>query len=163
MVFARYASESLEGAVRKTVWWLPLIGFLALLPAKPAWSAERYPGPYPAEVIRVADGAHFIARLRVFWGVLVETEISIIGIAAPAIHGACEAESTRAQLALETTKALLMIEPVTVYDVSPGPQGNRFKARVMNGAGVDVGAMLARGGYAQPDDDALDAANPWCP
>ncbi|MBP2312927.1 hypothetical protein [Azospirillum soli] len=95
-------------------------------------------------------------------GLLGKTDIGIISVATPAIHGACEAESARALLALQTTKALLMMEPVTVYDVSPGPQGSRFKARVMNGAGVDVGATLARSGYAQSDDDALDVTNPWC-
>ena len=132
---------------------------LILLAALPASAAERYPGPYRADVLAVVDGDTVRARVQVWPGQVAEGLIRIDGIDTPELRARCESERQRARQAREYLREMLRGRPL-VFDVRADKYGGRYIGRIVTAQGIDVAQGLIAAGLARPYAGGKRA--PWC-
>ncbi len=87
--------------------WL-ILPLAVALGAGGAEGAERMPGPFVANVLKVIDGDTLSVEVPVWLGVELSTKVRLRGIDAPELHGRCQQEKDRAAeakryLSAETT------------------------------------------------------------
>jgi endonuclease YncB( thermonuclease family) len=137
-----------------------LLTFIWLLAPGAARAAEpQRIGPIAAEVLGVHDGDTFRARAAIWPGISADTAVRLRGIDAPELAGKCPAERAAAIAARQALAALLGAR-VTLLEIAPDKYGGRIDARVLNAAGLDVGAAMIAAGHARPYDGR--ARGGWC-
>ena len=135
---------------------------LALAPVGAAELArEVLDGPVPVEVIRIIDGDTIVVRAHPWLGVFIETRVRLAGIDAPELRGRCDGEIALAGRARDRLTELLAGGSARLDDVRHDKYGGRVRARVLDGNGVDVGAVLVAAGLARPYHG--ERRRPWCP
>lgn len=119
------------------------------------------PGPIPAAVLRVVDGDTLTVRARIWINQDLETSVRILGIDAPELHGACEAERSRAKAAREFLERRTENRIVVLHEITNDKYGGRVVARVITESGEDLGALLLDQGLAHVYD-GRGAKEKWC-
>lgn len=117
-------------------------------------------GAFLAAVLVVVDGDTFKARVPVWDGVEITTAVRLRGIDTPEIHGKCQAEKDKAQLAKKRLTELLAGGQAELRDIQPDKFAGRVDADVVV-AGVLVSTVLVNEGLARPYLGG--ARQGWCP
>ena len=167
---ATFALGSVVGAALKPAVTLP-----AAAPMKPAVVAAPAgdaalaaplarrldPGLiYPAEVVRVIDGDTFEARVRVWPGLDVDTNVRLRGIDAAELHARCGDELAKAQAARTALETILGEGGVTVSRVGIDKYGGRVDATIATRNTADVATAMLTGGWARSYDGRKRGS--WC-
>ncbi len=121
---------------------------------------EVLDGPVTVEVIRVIDGDTIVVRAHPWLGVFIETRVRLAGIDAPELRGRCDSETALAGRAKDRLAELLAGGVAHLDGVRHDKYGGRVRARVLDGAGTDVGAVLIAAGLARPYHG--ERRKPWC-
>jgi endonuclease YncB( thermonuclease family) len=148
---------------RSAAWAVPAIGTAGSeLPPAPLPLAKRLdPGlVYPAEVLRIIDGDTFVARVRVWPGIDVDTKVRLRGIDAAELHARCAAELAKAQAARAALQTILAEGGITVSRVGIDKYGGRVDATVATRNTADVSAAMLGGGWARAYDGGRRGS--WC-
>jgi len=126
----------------------------------------RFPGPYPAQIVRIVDGDTFQARVAVWFGQEIETLVRLRGIDAPERAARCGAEAAGAERAAQALSELLAAGRVSLTNVT----GDKYFGRVVADAVVsaadgdfpptEVGPALLAQGVARAYDGR--ARGTWC-
>ncbi len=122
-------------------------------------AAERFAGPFEAQLIAVIDGDTLRARVRVWLDIDVERLVRLDGIDAPELRGRCEAEGALARRARDRLAALTAGGRLALYDVQYGKYAGRVVARI-EAEGRDLGRILVAEGLARPYDGG--GRESWC-
>lgn len=122
---------------------------------------EPLAGPIPAQVLRVVDGDTLSVRARIWINQELETSVRILGIDAPELNGACEAERAKARQARAFLAKRTENRLVVLHDISNDKYGGRVLARVVTESGEDLGAILLGEGLAVPYD-GHGPKEKWC-
>jgi endonuclease YncB( thermonuclease family) len=85
-------------------------------------------GIYPAEVLRVADGDTFEARVQVWPGIAITTMVRLRGIDTPELKARCPQERAKAEAARAKLAALLSQGSVELSRVGLDKYGGRIDA-----------------------------------
>jgi endonuclease YncB( thermonuclease family) len=147
-------------------WAVPAVAVAAseLPPAVPAplpLAKRLDPGlVYPAEVLRIIDGDTFVARVRVWPGIDVDTKVRLRGIDAAELHARCTAELAKAQAARTALQTILDAGGITVSRVGIDKYGGRVDASVATRNTADVSAAMLSGGWARAYDGGRRGS--WC-
>ncbi|MEI6559714.1 MAG: thermonuclease family protein [Rhodospirillaceae bacterium] len=149
----------------RTRGWPAVIAGLAFglqVSAGPAAELARdvLQGPVAVDVIRVIDGDTIVVRAHPWLGVFIETSVRLAGIDAPELHGRCDGEIALAARARDRLAELLAGGAARLDDIRHDKYGGRVRARVLDSAGLDVGAALIAAGLARPYHGERRA--PWC-
>jgi endonuclease YncB( thermonuclease family) len=115
---------------------------------------------YPAEIVRIIDGDTFVARVRVWPGIDVDTKVRLRGIDAAELHARCAAELAKAQAARAALQTILAEGGVTVSRVGIDKYGGRVDATVATRNTADVSAAMLGGGWARAYDGGRRGS--WC-
>jgi endonuclease YncB( thermonuclease family) len=115
---------------------------------------------YPAEVLRIIDGDTFVARVRVWPGLDVETKVRLRGIDAAELHARCAEEFSKAEAARVALQAILAEGDVTVSRVGVDKYGGRVDAAAATRTTPDVSAAMLAGGFARAYAGGRRAG--WC-
>jgi endonuclease YncB( thermonuclease family) len=115
---------------------------------------------YPAEVLRIIDGDTFVARVRVWPGIDVDTKVRLRGIDAAELHARCTAELAKAQAARTALQTILDAGGITVSRVGIDKYGGRVDASVATRNTADVSAAMLSGGWARAYDRGRRGS--WC-
>ena len=115
---------------------------------------------YPAEVVRIIDGATFQARVQVWPGLSVDTKVRLRGVDAPELHAHCADEYAKAQAARAALETMLAAGGVTISRVGIDKYGGRVDASVATRDTADVSAALLNGGWARSYDGGRRGS--WC-
>jgi endonuclease YncB( thermonuclease family) len=128
---------------------LAICAFVTLIAAPALAGGAAVPGPFQAEVLRVVDGDTIEARVHIWLGQDVTTDVRIRGIDAPELKGRCREETIMAAAATDRLAALAG-DAIRLSDVSEDKYGGRVLARVENAGGGDVAALMLESGLARP-------------
>ena len=132
--------------------------YLILL-ALPLLTAASLPGPIPAETIRVIDGDTVEMRMQVWLNTFVVDQVRLAGVDTPELHGACEAERTRAADARAFVERTLgAASAIALTDISREKYGRPLARIVVDGR--DLSAMLIAAGLGRPY--AGGTRTGWC-
>jgi endonuclease YncB( thermonuclease family) len=115
---------------------------------------------YPAEVLRVIDGDTFVARVRVWHELYVDTRVRLRDIDAAELHARCAREFAKAEVARTALQSILADGGVTISRIGTDKYGGRIDASVATRRIPDVSAALLRGGYARRYDGGRRGS--WC-
>jgi endonuclease YncB( thermonuclease family) len=115
---------------------------------------------YPAEVLRVIDGDTFVARVRVWHELYVDTRVRLRDIDAAELHARCAREFAKAEVARTALQSILADGGVTISRIGTDKYGGRIDASVATRRTPDVSAALLRGGYARRYDGGRRGS--WC-
>jgi endonuclease YncB( thermonuclease family) len=115
---------------------------------------------YPAEVLRVIDGDTFVARVRVWHELYVDTHVRLRDIDAAELHARCAREFAKAEVARTALQSILAAGGVTISRIGTDKYGGRIDASVATRRTPDVSAALLRGGYARRYDGGRRGS--WC-
>jgi endonuclease YncB( thermonuclease family) len=114
----------------------------ASIPAEPLFGR----GVYSAEVLRVADGDTFEARVQVWPGIAITTLVRLRGIDTPELKARCPAERVKAEAARAKLTAILAEGAVEISRVGLDKFGGRIDAAASTPSTPDVaGAILQAG------------------
>jgi endonuclease YncB( thermonuclease family) len=130
-------------------------------PAQSAGSPRTAPQlAYPADVVRVIDGDTFVARVRVWPGLEVNTKVRLRNIDTPELHARCADEHAKAEAARAALETLLAAGGVTISRVGIDKYGGRIDALVATQETTDVSGALLNGGWARAYDGGRRGS--WC-
>jgi endonuclease YncB( thermonuclease family) len=144
------------------------IGLAGLIAASPwlqtlAWAAivarQELAGPVEAEVVRVIDGDTLTVRARIWIGQELTTNVRLLGVNAPELSGACEAERRLAEEARRFLADRVEGRPVILRKIALDKFGGRVLAVVEDGGG-DLAAALLAARLATPYDGGRRGS--WC-
>ncbi|QLP97109.1 MAG: thermonuclease family protein [Rhodoblastus sp.] len=99
----------------------------------------RFPGPYPAHVVRIVDGDTFQARVAIWFGQEIETLVRLRGVDAPERAARCATEADGADRAAQALADLLSAGRVSLVGVT----GDKYFGRVV----ADVVVSAPDGGF----------------
>ena len=117
-------------------------GVTASIPAEPLIGR----GVYAAEVLRIADGDTFEARVQVWPGIAITTLVRLRGIDTPELKARCPAERVKAEAARAKLTAILAEGAVEISRVGLDKFGGRIDAAASTPSTPDVaGAILQAG------------------
>lgn len=126
-----------------------------MVQAEPAQTSTPAPSPifsrgiYPAEVLRVADGDTFEARVQVWPGIAVTTMVRLRGIDAPELKARCPEERVKAEAARQALTKILGEGSVELSRVGLDKFGGRIDAAAATRATPDVSAALLSAGMGR--------------
>lgn len=137
-----------------------LVVFLSLVLTAPATSADRLPGPIPAQVVRVVDGDTIRVKAKIWVDQTVEVSVRLRGIDAPEIfRPKCDAEKVLARTAKASVAAAAPVgSQVKITDITRDKYGGRVVASVITTDGETLAARLLAQGQAIPEG----VPKPWC-
>jgi endonuclease YncB( thermonuclease family) len=115
---------------------------------------------YPVDVLRIIDGDTFVARVRVWHGLYVNTSVRLRDIDAAELRARCAREFAKAQAARTALTMILADGGVTISRIGRDKYGGRIDASVATRRTPDVSAALLRGGYARRYDGGRRGS--WC-
>lgn len=135
------------------------LAVLALLIAAAAQAAEIYPGPYPAEVVRVIDGDTVVLRVRLWPGIEYAGPVRLADVDTPELRARQDCERHAARAARDfVARRLAAARRVEVSGVQIDKYG-RPLARVWVDD-EDLASALVRDGHGRLY--AGDARGAWC-
>jgi micrococcal nuclease len=104
------------------------------------------PAAFEGEVLQVVDGDTVRVRLQIWIGQSIETNVRILGLDAPEIHGKCAIEREKAQAARRALADLLGDGKILLRHVRNDKYAGRVLAMAQNTGGTDITSyMLAQG------------------
>jgi endonuclease YncB( thermonuclease family) len=106
-------------------------------------------GIYPAEVLRVADGDTFEARVQVWPGIAINTMVRLRGVDTPELKARCPEERVKAEAARAKLAAILSEGTVELSRVSLDKFGGRIDAAASTRATPDVSAAILQAGLGR--------------
>ena len=115
---------------------------------------------YPVDVLRIIDGDTFVARVRVWRGLYVNTSVRLRDIDAAELHARCAREFAKARAARTALTMILADGGVTISRIGRDKYGGRIDASVATRRTPDVSAALLRDGYARRYDGGRRGS--WC-
>lgn len=114
---------------------------------------------YVATLLATIDGDTFKARVEVWPGVEVVTNVRVLGIDTPELNGKCVQEKTAAQVAKKQLAQLLQGKRITIREVTLDKYAGRVDAFV-EANGEDVAVLMVEGGFARQYMGGLRGG--WC-
>ncbi|MES1991566.1 MAG: thermonuclease family protein [Pseudomonadota bacterium] len=141
------------------MWRFAFILCLLLLP-RASVAAETIAGPVAATLVDVVDGDTLMLKAHIWIAQTIEMKVRLLGIDAPELHGKCEAERAKAQVAKVYLGSLVAGRMLTMSEVSNDKYGGRVLARVDAQGRGDVGEAMLTRGLARPYDGGKRAR--WC-
>jgi endonuclease YncB( thermonuclease family) len=106
-------------------------------------------GIYPAEVLRVADGDTFEARVQVWPGIAITTKVRLRGVDTPELKARCPQERAKAEAARAKLAALLSDGGVELSRVGLDKFGGRIDAAAATRSTPDVSAAILQAGLGR--------------
>jgi len=106
-------------------------------------------GIYPAEVLRVADGDTFEARVQVWPGIAITTMVRLRGVDTPELKARCPEERVKAEAARAKLAAILSEGTVELSRVGLDKFGGRIDAVASTRATHDVSAAILQAGLGR--------------
>jgi endonuclease YncB( thermonuclease family) len=106
-------------------------------------------GPYAAEVLRVADGDTFEARVQVWPGIAITTLVRLRDIDTPELKARCPQERAKAEAARAKLAAILSEGSVEISRVGLDKFGGRIDAAAATRSTPDVSAAILRAGLGR--------------
>jgi endonuclease YncB( thermonuclease family) len=106
-------------------------------------------GGHPADVLRVLDGDTFEAKVRIWPGMEVTTQVRLRGIDAPEMSARCDDERLKAVAARDVLAKILSEGTVGVSRIGQDKYGGRVDADVSTSRTPDVAAALLDRGLAR--------------
>jgi len=106
-------------------------------------------GIYPAEVLRIADGDTFEARVQVWPGIAITTKVRLRGIDTPELKARCAQERAKAEAARTKLAALLSQGGVELSRVGLDKFGGRIDAAASTRSTPDVSAAILQAGLGR--------------
>lgn len=139
-----------------------MAGLAILMPAIPLLSAELYPGPYRAEILRVVDSDTVKARVALWPTLDTVVSVRLRGVDTPEKHRPqCPEEKVAALAATDFVEDLLPAgAEVLVTDVSADKYGGRVVGD-LSIDGTSLSQTLIARGFARPYDGGTKTS--WCP
>ena len=128
-------------ALRCPAFCVGLAAVLVTLPV-PVATAENFPGPVQARIVRVIDGDTFTAEAMLWPGHVLTVNVRIRGIDAPEMHARCERERVAAEKARAMLAGLVAGGPVSMRNIGSGKYYGRVTADVMTDNGLEVAQRL---------------------
>ncbi len=113
-----------------------------------------------ATLVDVVDGDTLMLKAHIWIAQSIEMKVRLLGIDAPELHGKCEAERAKAQVAKVYLGSLVAGRMLTMSEVSNDKYGGRVLARVDAQGRGDVGEAMLTRGLARPYDGGKRAR--WC-
>jgi endonuclease YncB( thermonuclease family) len=117
-------------------------------------------GIYPAEVLRIADGDTFEARVQVWPGIAITTMVRLRGIDTPELKARCPEERLKAEAARAKLAAILAEGAVELRGVGLDKFGGRIDASASTQSTPDVSTALLRAGLGR--SYAGGRRESWC-
>jgi endonuclease YncB( thermonuclease family) len=117
-------------------------------------------GIYAAEVLRVADGDTFEARVQVWPGIAITTLVRLRDIDTPELKARCPQERVKAEAAREKLAAILSEGSVELSRVGLDKFGGRIDASAATRSTPDVSAAILRAGLGRSYAGGRRAG--WC-
>lgn len=114
-------------------------------------------GPLDATVVSVHDGDTFTAHVYTWPGEVKETNVRVLGIDAPEMHGACPDAAKKAR---DRLADLLSHGRITLKNIRPDKYGGRVEAYVYV-EGVPVDETLVKENLVHPYGGGT--RKEWCP
>jgi len=106
-------------------------------------------GIYPAEVLRIADGDTFEARVQVWPGIAITTKVRLRGIDTPELKARCPQERVKAEAARARLASILAEGSVELSRVGLDKFGGRIDAAASTRSTPDVSAALLQAGLGR--------------
>jgi endonuclease YncB( thermonuclease family) len=106
-------------------------------------------GIYPAEVLRIADGDTFEARVQVWPGIAITTKVRLRGIDTPELKARCPQERIKAEAARAKLAAILAEGSVELSRVGLDKFGGRIDAAASTRSTPDVSAAILQAGLGR--------------
>jgi endonuclease YncB( thermonuclease family) len=116
----------------------------------PVAAAERLPGPYRAQVIRVIDGDSIEAQVTIWLGQQVTTTVRMAGIDTAELDAPCLSARLNAVAARAYLKARVDGRTVSLTEVETDKYGGRIVAQLIDETGENLGVSLTVRGLARP-------------
>lgn len=117
-------------------------------------------GIYPAEVLRIADGDTFEARVQVWPGIAITTMVRLRGIDTPELKARCPEERVKAEAARAKLAAILAEGAVELRGVGLDKFGGRIDASASTRSTPDVSAAILHAGLGR--SYAGGRRESWC-
>jgi endonuclease YncB( thermonuclease family) len=117
----------------------------ASVPATPIFGR----GIYPAEVLRIADGDTFEARVQVWPGIAITTLVRLRGIDTPELKARCPVERVKAEAARAKLTSILAAGSVELSRVGLDKFGGRIDAAASTRSTPDVSAAILQAGLGR--------------
>ena len=124
------------------------------------WPRDVVAGPVAARVLAVIDGDTIAVSARIWIGQHVVTRVRIVGVDAPELRGGCPRERALAVEARDFVLDAIDAGVVMLRDIRYDKYGGRVLARVENGNGQDLAALLVAAGLGRAYDGGARAS--WC-
>jgi endonuclease YncB( thermonuclease family) len=118
-------------------------------------------GIYSAEVLRIADGDTFEARVQVWPGIAITTKVRLRDIDTPELKARCSQERAKAEAARTRLSAILAEGSVELSRVGLDKFGGRIDAAASTRSTPDVSAALLQAGLGRRY--AGGRRESWCP
>ncbi len=106
-------------------------------------------GIYPAEVLRIADGDTFEARVQVWPGIAITTKVRLREIDTPELKARCTQERVKAEAARARLAVILAEGGVELSRVGLDKFGGRVDAAASTHSTPDVSAALLQAGLGR--------------
>jgi endonuclease YncB( thermonuclease family) len=117
-------------------------------------------GIYSAEVLRIADGDTFEARVQVWPGIAITTLVRLRGIDTPEMKARCTEERVKAEAARAKLAAILAEGAVELSRVGLDKFGGRIDAAASTRSTPDVSAAILKAGLGRGYSGGR--REPWC-
>lgn len=132
----------------------------SLLISSTSYAIDTFPGPLPAEVLRVINGDTIFVEARPWPGLRpTETKVQTAGVDTPNISGKCHEERMLAREARRFVETALGFGEVRLFDVRHGIYASRMVDRV-EVDGEDLALRLIKAGLGRPYDGGKRPE--WC-
>ena len=106
-------------------------------------------GIYPAEVLRLADGDTFEARVQVWPGIAITTKVRLRDIDTPELKARCPQERVKAEAARARLASILAEGSVELSRVGLDKFGGRIDAAASTRSTPDVSAAILQAGLGR--------------
>jgi endonuclease YncB( thermonuclease family) len=106
-------------------------------------------GIYPADVLRIADGDTFEARVQVWPGIAITTRVRLRGIDTPELKARCPQERAKAEAARAKLASILGEGSVELSRVGLDKFGGRIDAAASTRSTPDVSAAILQAGLGR--------------
>jgi endonuclease YncB( thermonuclease family) len=106
-------------------------------------------GIYPAEVLRIADGDTFEARVQVWPGIAITTKVRLRGVDTPELKARCQQERVKAEAARAKLASILAEGSVELSRVGLDKFGGRIDAAASTRSTPDVSAAILQAGLGR--------------
>jgi endonuclease YncB( thermonuclease family) len=128
--------------------------------ARPAQTPVFGRGIYSADVLRIADGDTFEARVQVWPGIAITTMVRLRGVDTPELKARCPEERVKAEAARAKLAAILAEGLVELRGVGLDKFGGRIDASASTRSTPDVSAAILRAGLGR--SYAGGRRESWC-